>query len=326
MNNILDTLIVGAGIAGMLIAERLQESGQAIRVLEKSKGVGGRMATRRHESWVWDHGAQYFTLREPQSNALNAAWQAQGWSTCWAEGFVNIAGQWSEPLARWRGTSSMTQIAKGLAEKLPIERGCRVLRITPQKDAWVIQTDTLGSVKAARVVLTAPVPQSLQLIEDLPVEPKLMDDLKAIQYAPCLALLLGLSQPSFIPPPGGLIMEGDPVLHWVADNQQKGISNAPSITVHANGVWSQAHFDALESEIVAALSQAVAPWVSADTILSHQLMRWRYSLALSTYHKPYVCLDDHESLYMAGDGFGGPRVEGAILSALALSDTFLMSK
>ena len=57
--------IIGAGLAGLSCATRLQAQGFEVHVFEKSRGPSGRMSTRNGENWSADHGAQYFTARDP---------------------------------------------------------------------------------------------------------------------------------------------------------------------------------------------------------------------------------------------------------------------
>jgi len=62
----LNIAIIGAGIAGLACATRLQQAGHNVSVFEKSRGLGGRMSPRRTDQWQCDHGAQYFTARTPE--------------------------------------------------------------------------------------------------------------------------------------------------------------------------------------------------------------------------------------------------------------------
>lgn len=56
-------VIVGAGLSGLVAARSLAASGHDVSVLDKGRGVGGRLATRRIGDAVLDHGAQFFTVR-----------------------------------------------------------------------------------------------------------------------------------------------------------------------------------------------------------------------------------------------------------------------
>jgi renalase len=64
--------IIGAGMAGITAARTLSQAGYRITVLDKSRGAGGRMATRHTEFGSFDHGAQYFTVRDARFRQMMA--------------------------------------------------------------------------------------------------------------------------------------------------------------------------------------------------------------------------------------------------------------
>ncbi|KAB1990617.1 NAD(P)/FAD-dependent oxidoreductase [Streptomyces triticiradicis] len=61
-----DVLIVGGGLAGLACARDLVGYGFAVRLLEASDGVGGRMRSDTHEGFVVDRGFQVFNTSYPQ--------------------------------------------------------------------------------------------------------------------------------------------------------------------------------------------------------------------------------------------------------------------
>ena len=75
--------IIGAGLAGLTAASHLISAGFRVDLVEKSRGAGGRMATRR-ETWAsLDLGAQYFTARSPAFRAQVASWlRMEGFEKC----------------------------------------------------------------------------------------------------------------------------------------------------------------------------------------------------------------------------------------------------
>ena len=79
-------IVVGAGISGLLAASSLQREGWDVTVLDKSQGVGGRMATRRVGGGTFDHGAQFFTVRGERFWELVEGWLEAGvaaeWTRC----------------------------------------------------------------------------------------------------------------------------------------------------------------------------------------------------------------------------------------------------
>lgn len=304
------TLIIGAGIAGLLLARRLVAAGATVVLLEKSRGVGGRMATKRLDGAVFDQGAQFFTGRDPAVAALAAEWAAAGLVRDW--------GGAEHP--RYVSPAGMTAVPKHLAEGLDIRREHKALAVRRTAEGWVVELENRPPLAAARLVLTAPVPQALALLAAgaVPLPPPLAAELATLDYHPCLALLLALDGPAAVPP-GGVAPAAGPV-RWLADNTAKGVAPGPgsALTVHTTPEFAQAHYQASETEVLALLGPALAPWLGGARPRTVALHRWRYSEPRQTFRSPCLWLPEWQ-LGLAGDAFGGPKVGGAILSGLALA-------
>ena len=316
----MDVVVIGAGLSGLLAAARLQSGGARVLVLDKGRGVGGRLATRRTDLGAFDHGAQFFTARDPQFRLLVEAWQAAGIVRAWATGFALADGTFKrDGETRYCGVSGMASISKHLAYGLDVRVSAKVVRVQTEDRGWVVTTEAGERLSGRALLLTPPVPQSLELLAtgDFPLPEQVRSDLKQIEYAPCLAVLVQLSGPSRIPEPGGLWFDGEPV-SWMADNQRKGVSSAAgaAVTIHAGQQFSRAHWETPEGEVTAMLLAVAAPWLGSVPVQT-QLHRWRYSLPLRVHPERCVVLCEPAPLAFAGDAFGGPRVEGAALSGLA---------
>ena len=210
-------VIIGAGIAGLAAAHRLVAANLPVVLLDKGRGVGGRMATRRIGEATFDHGAQFFSAKTPdfQRFVEKAAQQ-------------NVVGEWWPGIAdtqhpRWIGKAGMNTVPKLLSQNLTILNGKLVTQFQAEDDGWHVITDELDIFPASALLITLPAPQALNLLDksgghlpDFSHEP-----LHQIKYHPCLAVLATLDRESNIPAPGGLKMEGS-VLSWVADNFKKG--------------------------------------------------------------------------------------------------------
>lgn len=303
-------VVLGAGIAGLLLAGRLQAAGEDVVVLEKSRGLGGRLATKRVGEGTFDQGAQYMTAREPEFAALIETWTAAGVVTRWP----------GNPHRRHLGTPVMTALPKKLAEGLDVRREHPVKALRRMREGgWQIELDGRESWVADRVFCTAPVPQTLALLEagstELPAA--LRAELGALTYHPCLALLFGLDGPSAVPN-DGVAREAGPV-RWVADNAKKSgdLSGPGRVTVHASPEFSAAHYTATVEEVAAKLRPEVEALLGA-AVMTTTLHRWKFSQPVKTYRERCVWLPEW-GLGLAGDAFGGPKVEGAALSGLALA-------
>jgi predicted NAD/FAD-dependent oxidoreductase len=321
-----DVMVVGAGISGLLAAGRLMASGHRVIVFDKGRGVGGRLATRRIDEAVFDHGAQYFTARDPALLAIVQDWEKEGIVRPWATGFRLHDGSLKQDgQQRFFGTSGMTTIAKHLARGLDVRIGTKAVGLACYDGGWGLKTE-FGEIFTSRaLLLTPPVPQSLALLADDKVilpEP-MKNELEQVEYAPCLALLVSLSGSSLILDPGGLWLSGEPI-SWIADNRRKGISPATTaaLTIHAGPNYSRENWETPEEKITQELLDTAAPWLGTAPMRT-QLHRWRYSIPIRTHSKRCVSLEKPVPLVFAGDAFGGPRIEGAALSGLAAADSLV---
>jgi predicted NAD/FAD-dependent oxidoreductase len=248
-------VVLGAGISGLLAARELAAAGGRVVVLDKGRGVGGRMATRRVGNGVFDHGAQFFTVRGERFEGIVAGWLREGVAEEWTRGFADSDRQPNEDgHPRYRGSHGMTSIPKHLARGLDVRTGERVVEANVRDETWEVRAGSGGQEAVGALLLTAPVPRSLTLIGlgDFELPDKARDKLDSISYAPCLTLMALLDGPTGVPEPGGVQIKGEP-LDWIGDNQRKEISEAPGITVHAGPGWSREHFEADEAEITASL-------------------------------------------------------------------------
>ena len=321
-------VVVGAGISGLLAAKALNESGWAVTVLDKSRGVGGRMATRRVGEGTFDHGAQFFTVRGERFANLVEGWLRAGVATEWTRGFADAEGQPNEDgHPRYRGSEGMTSIPKHIAQGLDVRTSERVVGVDDGDDGWEIECESGLRVAGGALVLGVPVQQALDLTSSgsytLPDGAR--RQLEAVSYNPCLALMILLGDSTGVPEPGGMQIKSEP-LDWICDNRRKGISEAPAVTVHAGPEWSRSHFEDEEMEITESMISHAGDYLGTDlapAVVETSLARWRYSWVTNPHPEPCLVASDDPPLVFCGDAFGQPKVEGAALSGLAAADHLL---
>lgn len=321
-------VVVGAGLAGLLAARSLQAAGHTVVVLEKGRQVGGRVATRRvsldeEQAATFDYGAQYFTVRNQRFQERVERWRAQGVVVQWSNGFVTPeASLYRDGHPRYRGHESMAAIPRYLARGLDVRLETPVAAVSHDQ-RWQVQTTAGQRFAAAALIMTPPVPQSLALLahEARALPPESAELLARIDYDPCFAVMAVLAGTSAVPAPGGLWPGGE-AISWMADNQQKGISAVPAITIHGSPEFSRAHFEEKLDDVARLLLEEAAPWLGND-VVSYQAKRWRYSIPVHLYHERCLALASPSPLVFAGDAFAGPRVEGAALSGLAAAEAVL---
>jgi renalase len=307
MTAVQDVVVVGAGLSGLVAARTLRDAGVRVRVLDKGRGVGGRLATRRIGAARLDHGAQFFTVRGDAFRSVVDDACAAGVVQEWCRGFGEVDGY-----PRYRGTEGMAGFAKWLAAGLDVQTGVRVA--------------DLAEHPADAYVLTAPIPQSLAVLAwsaRLP-EPDLADRLGSFTYNATLALLVVVDGDPRLPEPGAVQQPDDPLFTFIADNRVKGVSSQHAVTFHVANSASRERWSSPDAEVRAALLAEAAPWLGGAPVVEAQLVRWRYAGPTTPWPAPFVVVhDDPAPILLAGDAFDGPKVEGAFRSGLAAAQALL---
>ncbi|WP_372422566.1 NAD(P)/FAD-dependent oxidoreductase [Salinarimonas chemoclinalis] len=309
-----DVAVVGAGLAGVIAARDLAAGGRGVHIVEKSRGAGGRMATRRtQEGLAFDHGAQYVRAHGADFAAEIAAWAARGLAAPWgADG-------------RFVGAPSMNAPVRALAAGIPLTVGTTVAAIEGEPGRWTLSAAEGGRLGPfAAVLVTAPAPQAAALLA--PVAPALARAAGAARYAPCLALMLAYAPEVLEHPPGPAQRPDHPAIAWIGEEASKPgrAAGAPwRIVVHATPGWSRAHLEETPDAIARALLAQAAPLLGARSEPLYAVAhRWRFALVEEPVRRP--CLWDPETgLGAAGDWCLGGRVEAAFDSARALARAVL---
>lgn len=185
--------VVGAGISGLTCARTLADHGIDVVVFEKSRGAGGRMATRRTaEGAQFDHGAQYLTVRDGRFERYVKSWLQDGIVAPWESRICTLTcGRWEwtpKTTPRYVGVPGMGAICRHLAADLHIQFGRRVAPPERVHGSWRlrdVEGEHLGVFDC--VITSAPAPQSAEL---LAIAPDLQQAARAVNMNGCWAALL----------------------------------------------------------------------------------------------------------------------------------------
>lgn len=296
-------------MAGLSAARILVKKGYEVVVLDKGRGVGGRMSTRTINDAKADHGAQYFSVKTPEFQELISELQSE-----------NIVAEWTIPQranVRYVGGKGMNTIPKRLAQNLNVVVTEKVILISENK----VKTESGNVYPFDNLIVTIPIPQITDLLNQSQIKISNQDQsvFESIHYTPCIAVMAVLNQPTDIMG-GGIILENQSVA-WIADNFQKGITQMPTVTLHASAEYSNEHFEdnlqVVAKEMLASVNQYITP----QNIQSFQVHRWKFSNAIKRYEDPFYQLES-QNIYLGGDGFGIGNVEGAFLSGYYLGMNF----
>jgi len=316
--------VVGAGLAGLVVASRLSTH-HDVTVFEKSRGVGGRMATRRADPFEFDHGAQFFTAHTAAFQAFLQPLIAAGVVATWNARFAQLGAgpsperrQWSDDYPHYVGVPGMNAVGKWLARDLRVETHVEVASVRRSGRCWrVTDTQRVDRGEFDWILLTAPAPQTARLA---PASSGIDSRASNARMQACCALMLGFDTPVKLPWDAALVRDAD--ISWLSANSSKpGRSDAFAIVAHSTNAWADANIDQdsalIQAHLLEECARIVGPAVAKP---SHQaLHRWRFANIDTQSGEPFH-IDETEQLAVCGDWFIRGRVEGAFTSGDRLGD------
>ena len=318
-------VVVGAGIAGLSAARTLKDGGVDVLVLEKNPWIGGRMSTLTLSGGVFDHGAQFFTVKDERFQPFVDHWSEHGVIQDWFHSQL-IRGGSSNPdgFPRYCGTSGMSSLIEDLASGLEVRTEAEVTGLHVKGKLCTLTLADGGKIEADAVILTAPVPQSLALLEDngLAVTDRDKELLNGVQYSRCITLLALLDAPkSGLTEWGGLRISGD-YIDWIADNHLKGISDRCAVTIQSMPQFSLDYWEDDDEDIARRLLDNAKALLLAPAT-EWKIIRWEYAKPLQVHPFSHIAVKGAPNCLLAGDGFQGYRVEGAAISGMEAGQSIL---
>ncbi len=337
--------VIGAGMAGVACARTLLQAGHQVTLFEKSAGIGGRMATRSSAFGTFDHGAQYFTVRDPRFvRALQTVpgvckpWSANTVQVLDEHGQITAAGLPAQE-AHWVPTPGMNALARRWAEPLTGQRRAeletRVTRL--DRDAlhphqWQLHSRGAGGAQHVysgfdAVLLAIPAEQARLLLNTSQLTDGLAQQLDMVKVAPCWTLMLAFPQAmqpglSTLGPQWNAARSTHHRIAWLARESSKpGRGAVERWTVQASAAWSQAHLEDDAQRVQAKLLKAFSEVTGIHAEPAHvDSRRWRYAQTTQPLGKSHLW-DVQTGIGVCGDWCLGQRVEDAFISGLELALT-----
>ncbi|MBE9042482.1 FAD-dependent oxidoreductase [Oscillatoriales cyanobacterium LEGE 11467] len=329
-----DVVVVGAGIAGLTCARQLAHSGYRVALVEKSRGVGGRAATRRLPGNRADLGVPYLKdrgrLLSGFVGVLRDRQILRGWSDrayFWDVERSCLTPQPAEPL--YIAPDGMSAIGKFLATDLEIWFDRRACTLTPCEGGWTLGLDAPRNradfpfeITARALVIAIPAPQAIALLEtQAGAFPQMLDNLKAIEYDPCFTVIAAYppSQQSrferydgggtgTLPLPGAIDFPHHRDLRWMGnDSSKRANPSQPVFVLHSSPGFARKHLEENDLEPIGKqLLRSVEALfgLGLDTPQLMQVHRWRYAFARSPLSQDCLGTSDPFPLVCCGDGFG----------------------
>jgi predicted NAD/FAD-dependent oxidoreductase len=318
--------IIGAGLSGLVVANMLKTHAH-ITIFEKSRGVGGRMATRRAKPYFFDHGTQFFKARSTEFKQFLAPLIIDGIIKPWHANFVEIEDRtitqtrcWHDDYPHYVGTPHMNAIGKYLAQGLNIQLNTKISKVEKQHHNWCLyDSDAQPIADFDWVIITIP---PIQATEILPLNYQSITSQSKMQG--CFSLMLGFTTPLNLGFDAALIRGED--ISWVSVNSSKpDRSDHFSLLVHSTNKWADQHIDDDSEQVINYLSQQTSNIIDHDVSRAeHQVVHgWRYANIAKQQREPYY-LDMAQNLGICGDWFVQGRVEAAFTSAYNLTNEIMV--
>jgi renalase len=273
-----EIVIVGAGLCALTLARGLKKAGKSCLLLEKSRGLGGRIATRRIDDWGMDHGASFLFDSQYFEDFHNLTSDIVFKSS---QGFYLEGG--------------MNRLPKVLATDLEILKNHKAQTIVSEAHRWKIQTEEGLTVTADKLIITAPLPQAIQLLEANSLQ--VPSELKAIQYKKALIYLAVYKD---LPDELASFSHEN---HFISFMGERHL-HPRGVVMHLSDELAEAAFEKSDEEILHLMREIMKTTPLKDYELEKdELKKWRYSQPHVVHPSTYF--EVLPGLFLTGDAFSG---------------------
>lgn len=356
--------IIGAGISGLSCASQLVQQGHNVTIFDKSKGVGGRMSTKRLPLGDCDHGAQYFTCNQPEFTKQIQAWLDAKVIAIWNINPVVLGGSPNKlptrtnlninsaslegsasglatPLKntiRYVGIPGMTAPAKFLSQQLKNQQvklltSHTVSKITKINQQWLITSQEHQDHPELfdAIVIAIPAEQARALIE--PHLHPVLSTVCSTTMSACFALIAQFDTRIPLSFEAAFVNQGP--LSWICLNNHKPArTGLETWLLHATADWSEQHLEADPLWVKEKMLEAFSSWVELNSgtkldlaEVATTLHRWKYAnLKNSEPIQDGFVWQENLQIGLCGDWLNGGKVQGAWLSGFELAQTMALSK
>lgn len=314
-----DVLVIGAGLAGLTLAQQLKRQGRHVACVDKARGSGGRLSSKRvsinEQSISFDLGALSFTAQSPSFEQAVNLWREQGHIIKWLD---------HDSHAQYIGSPRSSSLTRSLADDLGVHFSVRISAIVKTETGWQIfrednDKDELYAY-ANEIVLACPAPQAYDLI---PNEHILKTQLQGVNIYPQWVVMLALEKPLLI---DDLIVKPNSHIAKISyENSKPGRNNDHNLhiySVQASVSWSQSRLDYSKDKVIYELASELSQLCTDPVLIKEDYAhRWLYSNGSNLPQSEKGFITSHDlslcgDYLMKNDLIDG--VEAAYLSGLAL--------
>ncbi len=325
-----DVLVVGAGMAGLVAAENLSKTGLSVVCVEKARGSGGRLSSKRvrsahtGEDLSFDLGCTSFTAYSELFRAQLESWVTQGVADVWH--YSHTQG------THYVGTPRNSSITRNLADRLDVTFSTRITALLREGDEWCAYVGEPSEQKlycrAKHVVLAIPPQQAADLLDnEHPFKSALSEPVLLPQWVLMLHVKghLQLSQHFYE-------LTDSPIHRLILEESKPGRTEQGSSqiwVIQASPEWSAECIDESRDKVANQLIAALASLTGSPVIVEDQLLhRWLYAIAQNHSLSGKGYLHDGQGLWFCGDYLAESEtikgVEAAFTSGHLLARNFAL--
>lgn len=321
--------IIGAGLSGLTAANILKNYAN-VTLFEKSRGIGGRMSTRRSEPYYFDHGAQFFKVKTDEFNEFITPMIKGGIIVPWVARFVEFKNKQIMPERLWDGqypyyvgVPGMNSVAKYLSKQLSVNFDVRVHSMRRERNKWYLKDDQDNAVGDYDwVISTIPAQQASDLLpSSLPFYSKICD----VKMKGCFSLMLGFENPLPLEFDAARVHGED--IGWIAVNSSKPSRNdAFCLLVHSTNKYADKHIDDDRDQVSTHLRTQTSEIIGYDLSgAAHKAIHgWRYANIEKQSGETHF-IDTAQNIAVCGDWIIQGRVEAAFTSGFKAAASILKS-
>lgn len=332
--------IIGAGIAGLTAGRILSKAGHDVTVLEKSKGFGGRMATRyagKDLQLKLDHGISYFTAKSPEFQDFTAELLEKKVIKLWGDDFLFYDGEKilernpnQREGATFAAADGMNSIGKYLSRWVDVKNNTRVGGLTyigenrRKKRSWMINLISRETFEADAVIIATPAPQAYGILNTTIDETstlKIVREIDEISYNPSYSLMLGFDK-SNTPDWDGIHASNSSIRFISNESSKHENQDQCTIVVHSTAEFARKHRKSDEETVKKALLSELADIAGGWSVTPEwsQLHFWRFSQPAQTLNRPFFEMEVEETpLALVGDYYESGDIDAAYRSGYKLA-------
>ncbi len=311
--------VIGSGLSGLSFAKFIR-SDVEVHLFDKSRGFGGRMATRRESDYQFDHGAQYFTVKTTKFKTFLAPYLSKGIVQPWLANFVELdrnkiihSKKWTIDSGHYVGAPYMSSLCREIANEQNVFLNTEITKVEKKNDNWELTDSNNNKVDGYDWVVFAVTPQHVQNIMQFNFDGK--SRLTSNTLSACYSIMLGFKNAFQMNWEAALVTNSH--LGWVSINSSKpGRQGGFSILAQSTNIWAEKNINMdvenVEKHLIDELSDILK--VDVRTYDFARVHKWRYANIKQKQKGKGYYINSALKIISVGDWHINARVESAFLS------------